>query len=163
MRQLWKSVEDVLDYAIAEEQKAMATYRAFAGQSLSAEMKGLFAGFAADEARHAGRLLSMKKDKPQPLTAAQLALLPRARLPRSADGGELTVEAAYQFAIRAEKNAAELYTMLGQMSPDPAIQNAFESLAADEQGHGAKLVADLEKRRASAGFLTKPFRFVTKT
>ncbi len=54
MRQLWNSVEEVLDYAIAEEQKAMANYRAFAGQSASAEMKRLFAGFAVDEARHAG-------------------------------------------------------------------------------------------------------------
>ena len=162
MRQLWKSVEEVLDYAIAEEQKAIVTYRAFASQSVSAEMKRLFAGFAVDETRHAGKLLSMKRDKSASLAVTAVASLPRPRLPRSADGEELTVGAAYKFAIKAEKNAADLYTMLGQMSLDPEIQDAFRSLAADEQGHGAKLVADLEKRRASAGFLTKLFRFVTQ-
>ena len=126
-------------------------------------MKSLFAGFAADETRHAAKLLSMRKGKPQPLAATQLASLPRPRLPRSAEDAELTVEAAYRLAIRAEKNAVELYSTLGQMSPDPEIQDTFKSLAADEQGHMAKLVSDLDKHRSSAGFLTKLFRFVTKT
>ncbi len=161
MKQLWQSADEVLDYAIGEEKKAVVTYSAFAKQSVSEEMRTLFEGFAREEARHAGRLMAMKTDKPRPLSAPDLAAIPRPRLPRSADGEELTVEAAYQLAIQAEKNAADLYTALGRMSAEPAIQDAFTSLATEEQAHGAKLAADLEKRRASAGFLTKLFRFVS--
>ena len=159
MGQLWKSVDDVLDYAIAEEHRAVFVYRSFAKQAASAEMRRVFTAFVADEVEHFKKLLKLRKASTMTLTEGSLATLKprRARLP---EGELVEPEAAYRFAIRAEKSARSLYMTLGEMAEDAKIRQVFETLAAEELGHQAKLEAELKERKSEAGFFKGLLRLV---
>jgi len=159
MGQTWKSVNDVLDYAIREEQQAVFVYRAMGHQAPSEGMKELFGGLEADETSHLKKLLKLRKATTFTVTDGSLSTLPHRRTVRLPADGVVDAEAAYKFAIRAERNARELYWLFSQMAAEPAIQQLLGTLAAEEQAHEAKLEADLAKRRTQRGFLRRLFRF----
>jgi len=152
MGQFWTSVNDVLDYAIGEGQKAVFTYRAFAREADSAEMRRIFSGLVADEVAHFKKLLKLRKASTFTVTDGSLGgLKPRpVKLP---PGHLREPAAAYRFALQTEKSACELYTMLSQMAKEPEIRQVFETLAAAEQGHRAKLENELEQGKSAIGFL----------
>ena len=151
MGQMWKSVDDVLDYAISEEHRAVFVYRSFAKQAASAEMRKIFTGFMADETEHFKKLLKMRKASDVTLTEGSLAAL-KPRVARLPEGELVEPEAAYRFAIRAEKSAQSLYATLAEMAENPKIQQVFETLADEELAHQAKLEAELKGRQSPAGF-----------
>lgn len=156
---LWSSPDDVLDYALAEERKAEALYRALESQAPSAKLKALFADLASAERGHFGKLLKMRKATAASLDANELLHhIPRPRRATLEARGITDVASAYRYAIRAEKSAACLYATLGEMTTNPKVRRTFEWLVQEELQHKATLEADRAKREGSS-FLKKLFRF----
>mgnify|MGYP000097264876 CR=1 FL=1 len=162
MGQLWKSVEEVLEYAMAEEQKAVALYRLFAEQSPSDELRTLFGGLVTAEMGHFKKLAKMRRATEATLVARRLHRLPRPPATSLLDAGIADVASAYRYAIRAEKQAQDLYAMLAGMATEPKVRDAFQMLADEELGHKSLLEADLEKRQSKGGFLKRLFRLAPK-
>ena len=56
----WKSIQDVIDYAIGEENQAIALYREMAASAESAEVGEILYGFAEEELVHRAKLTRLK-------------------------------------------------------------------------------------------------------
>jgi rubrerythrin len=63
-----------------------------------------------------------------------------------------SVDAALDFAIQNEQDASDFYTELAAKMEKPNMKQAFESFAAEEMGHKAKLEA---VKKGKIGKLTK--------
>ena len=162
MAQLWKSADEAIHYALAEEQKAVALYRLFADQAPSAKLKALFGELVQEEMGHFRKLMKMQKITAAALAASGLGRLPHPRSASLEASGITDVESAYRFAIRAEKGAIRLYALLGQMAQSPDARETFEMLAREELDHKTKLEADIQARLATGGFLKRLFRLVAR-
>jgi len=158
MTHLWKTAEDALDYALAEEQKAVAIYRTLEGQAPSRKLKELFGELATEEEAHFKKLLRMRRATSASLEAAGLGRLPRPRRLSLESAGISDIESAYRYAIRAENGAARFYATMADMVGDPKIRKTLNVLVQEELGHKAKLEADLASRRSGRGFLKRLFR-----
>ncbi len=161
MAHLWKSVDEVIHYALGEEQKAVALYRLFADQAPSAKLKALFEGLVQEEMGHFRKLVRTRRATAASLAASGLGRLPHPQGASLDASGITDVESAYRFAIRAERGAFRLYSLLAEMAGMPDVRATFEMLAREEAGHKEKLEADLQKRLDRGGFLKRLFRLVT--
>jgi rubrerythrin len=59
-----------------------------------------------------------------------------------------SVDAVLDFAIKGEQDASDFYTELASKMEKPHMKQAFESFAAEERGHKAKLEAVKEGKMA---------------
>jgi len=57
----FKSINDILDFAIDEEQKAVDFYSELAENSKTDEMREVFEEFAQEEVKHKARLIGVKE------------------------------------------------------------------------------------------------------
>ncbi|MBM4036612.1 MAG: hypothetical protein FJ291_33165, partial [Planctomycetes bacterium] len=112
----------------------------------------VFEGFVADETTHMEKLLKARKASSLTVQQGSLSSLPRPRAVRLPADGLADAPAAYRFAIRAEKSAWALYSVLAQMAAEPRIRRTFEFLAAEEMSHRTKLEAGLKALKSSRGF-----------
>ncbi|HPD17936.1 MAG TPA: ferritin family protein [Planctomycetota bacterium] len=162
MQHLWKSVDEVLDYALGEEQKAVITYKAFARQAGTAELRRVFEGFVDEETAHFKKLLRMKKSGNVSLPGDGLNSLPRPKGGKLPADQIVDAEGAYRFAIRAEKAAWELYWVFSEMADDLKIRHVFKLLAEEEKAHRAKLQEEWKQRQSPKGFLKGLVRLLWK-
>jgi rubrerythrin len=56
----WKSIDDILNFAIGEEQAAFEFYTRLAGQALAPDMRATFESFANEEMKHKVKLEAIK-------------------------------------------------------------------------------------------------------
>ncbi len=133
----WSSVNEVLDFAIREEEKAAEFYTELAQQVEDPAIRETLKEYAAEEMRHKAKLESLKSRgvelHPSRLEALDLKV------------AEYTVEIEVQpdmsyqdlliLAMKKEKAAHDLYTDLAAASSDTAIKEAFLSLAQEESNH----------------------------
>lgn len=153
MKHMWGSVDEVLDYALGEEQKAVITYKAFARQAGTAELRRVFEGFVDEETAHFKKLLRMKKSASVSLPGDGLSSLPRPKGGKLPADQIVDAEGAYRFAIRAEKAAWELYWVFSEMAGDPKVRETFRMLAEEEKAHRVKLQEEWKQRQSPKGFL----------
>jgi len=162
MGQMWKTVEEALDYAILEERSAVFTYRAFAQRAATPELRGLFEGFVADEKEHFEKLLKLRKASSVTVENGSLSALPKPQKVTLPADGLVDAAVAYRYAIRAERAAWELYWVFSQMTKEPKIRETFEFLAAEELQHKEKLEAALKAHKSPKGLFRGLIRLLRK-
>jgi rubrerythrin len=130
------SVNEILDFAIKEEEKAAAFYTVLAGRMEKPWMKTVFNQFAKEELGHKAKLLGIKegrllepaKEKVMDLKIAEYVI-----------DVEPTPDMSYQdaliLAMKAEKAAYRLYLDLAAANEDNGIKNTFLALAQEEANH----------------------------
>ena len=59
----FKSVEEILDFAIGAEQEAVNFYSDLAARSKNEQIRKVFLEFAGEEMKHKSRLLGIKEEK----------------------------------------------------------------------------------------------------
>ncbi len=130
------SIDQVLDYAIEQENEAFIFYQKLAEQSQNTEMQQTFQGFAREELGHKNRLIAMKEGKPIRLTKDTVPNLGIAdyvvEVPVHPDMG---YQHALITAMRNEKKAYKLYMDLAALIEDADLQEVFFSLAREEANH----------------------------
>jgi rubrerythrin len=132
----WHSIDEVLDFAISEEEAAAAFYTQLAEQMAQPVMRQVFEEFAAEEKKHKEKLLAVKaggaletpKEKVLDLKVAEYVV----DVEPSAGMG---YQEALIVAMKKEKAAFKLYTDLAASTKDERIKATFLALAQEEAKH----------------------------
>ena len=137
------SINDILDFAIDEEQNAVEFYTELASKSTSDEMRKVFEEFAQEELQHKARLASIREQGLFEITFEKVADLKIADyLVNVKPSPEMTYRDALVMAMSKEKAAFKLYTNLARRAPNDQLRDLFLSLAQEESKH--KLRFELE-------------------
>ncbi len=134
--QQWKSVDEILDFAIGQEEQAAAFYIDLAGRMERPWMSKIFKDFSREEEGHKRKLLEVKAGQ-KLLSAAQkvLDLKIGDYLTDVEPGPDLDYQQALVVAMKKEKKAFKMYTDLAEATDDANLQNVFLSLAQEEAKH----------------------------
>ncbi|MFZ4400252.1 MAG: ferritin family protein [Bacteroidales bacterium] len=132
----FENINDILDFAINEEQVAVDLYTKLAENSSSAEVKEIFLDFAKEEIIHKARLLGIKENglfemKPEAVTDLKIGDY----IVNVVPSPTMTYAEALVFAMKKEKAAFKLYTKLADRAPNTDLKNIFLTLAIEESKH----------------------------
>lgn len=139
----FKSVQDILEFAMEQEQKAVDFYKHLASIARSDDMKAIFEQFAKEEIQHKARLNQILTDgimtlQPQVIQDLKVADY----LVSEEPSPDITYEQALVLAMKKEKAAFKLYTNLAEKVDNPELKQIFQLLAIEESKH--KLRFELE-------------------
>jgi len=139
----FNSLEDILNFAIKNEQEAVDFYLRLAKNSKGEEMKVVFEEFAQEEVKHKARLqkikdegtFQFKKEEVMDLNISDY-VVPTVPHP------DMSYPEALTLAMAKEKAAFKLYMRLHSKVADSGLQAVFLDLAQEESKH--KLRFELE-------------------
>jgi rubrerythrin len=139
----FKHVDEILVFAIEQEQKAVDFYTGLAKEAQSEEMKKVFLEFAGEEIKHKQRLTVIREEGVFTMPKQQVADLKIGDyIVEVKASGKLSYEEALVLAMKREKAAFKLYTNLAERAPSDELKEIFETLAMEESRH--KLRFELE-------------------
>lgn len=139
----FKSIDEVLDFAIESEQKAFNFYTKLANQSRNNEMREVFEEFAREEMGHKARLTEIKQTKVFSVSEQDVTDLKISDyVVQNEHSANITYQDALVLAMKREKAAYNLYTKLATKAPNDELKVLFQSLAQEEAKH--KLRFELE-------------------
>ncbi len=132
----WMSSDEILDFAIGEEEGAVKFYTELAEKAVHSAMKRDFLLFANEERGHKAKLIAVKEGKIfQPANEKVLDLkIADYTVDVNPDNVE-SYEDALVVAMKKEKAAFKLYTKLSEMVETEDAKNLFKSLAQEEAKH----------------------------
>ena len=134
---VWESLDDVLDFAIDQEQAAADFYTKLSSSSKNESMREILNGFAEEELRHKSKLLEIKqqgaskligRNKVQDLKVADY-------LVDVEPSDDMGYEDALVVAMKMEKKAFLLYTNMAAAAEDDSIRESLLALANEEAKH----------------------------
>ena len=138
----FKSVKDVLDYAIAREKESYDCYQILIALAKKPDVRSAFESLASDELQHAEKLEAVRTGefKFEPELVGSLGIADKAHSVRIHE--DMSYTDALVVAMRKEKAAFRLYTKLATLSGEAKVKRMFSLLAQEEAGH--KLGLELE-------------------
>lgn len=132
----FKSINDILDFAIDSEQEAVEFYSALASNSKNNEMKVVFEQFAKEEKGHKSRLLIIKDNGSFDIRNEKIIDLKIGDYLVDVEADpNMSYKEALIVAMKKEKSAFRLYTNLADKAPTSELKNIFLSLAQEESKH----------------------------
>ncbi|MCF8303509.1 MAG: ferritin family protein [Bacteroidales bacterium] len=139
----FKSIDDILDFAIQSEQEAVDFYTGLADNARSEDMKQVFQQFAKEEMGHKAKLTNIKeqglyeikKDKVTDLKISDYVV-------NVEPSPDMNYQEALVVAMNKEKAAFRLYSDLADRAMNGDMRELFQSLALEESRH--KLRFELE-------------------
>jgi rubrerythrin len=133
----WESLDDVLDFAINQEQKAADFYAMLSSKMKQESMRALMQDFIAEEMRHKKKLMAIKERGATTIISANKALdLKIADYIVDVDPAEdMSYQDALVVAMKLEKRAFQLYTDMAVMAEDESIKQSLLTLANEEAKH----------------------------
>lgn len=141
------NLNEILDYAIALEQRAVDLYTLIADKAKSEHNRQLFLSFAREEMGHKTKLENVKKGKLEIEVAEKVMDL---KIADYANDVELTDNSSYQtilmYAMKQEKQAFRLYTDLADRAEDPQIRDLFLALAQEEARHKLRFEIEYDEQ-----------------
>jgi rubrerythrin len=142
----FKHADEILVFAIEQEQKAVDFYTGLAKEAHSEEMKKVFLEFAGEEIRHKQRLTRIREEGVFTLPKQQVADLKIGDyIVDVKASGKLSYEEALVLAMKREKSAFRLYTNLAERAPNDELKNIFESLAMEESRHKLRFEVEYDE------------------
>jgi len=132
----WDSVDDILQYAIGQEEEAANLYRKLASETKMPGMRQLYEGFALEEEGHKAKLMTIKADQLlQPARAHTVDMKITDYLVEPEVESDMGYQNALILAMKKEKAAFRLYSDLAERSSDPELKATLLSLAQEEAKH----------------------------
>lgn len=134
--QQWKSVDEVLDFAIGQEEQAAQFYTDLSARMDRPWMSEIFKGFAQEEMGHKKKLQDIKAGKR--LVPAQQKILDLKigdYLVEAETNAKMDYQQALTVAMKKEKKAFKMYTDLAASVSDESLEAIFLSLAQEEAKH----------------------------
>lgn len=132
----FENIDDVLDFAIESEQKAVDFYHQLADRVKNEDMKNIFLEFAQEEVAHKAKLKKIKEEKVFIASSESISDL---KISDYVDSVVIKPNMSYQealiVAMNREKAAFNLYTRLSKKTNVPELQNIFKMLAQEESKH----------------------------
>jgi rubrerythrin len=136
MMNTFKTIDEVLDFAMEGEQNAVDLYTALANQTDNTEMRDTFIQFAREEMGHKARLLEIKTEGTagyEPASVTDLKISDYLSVVQPA--ANMDYRQALILAMSNEKAAFRLYTRLAADCNQPELKNVFLGLAQEEAKH----------------------------
>lgn len=141
----FRSVDDILDYAISKEQEAFDFYTRLSERAERKEISELLKSFAREEIGHKEKLLNVKTEKklvPSEKKILDLKISDHLKAPQ--EEATLDYQKALILAMKSEKEAFKLYTELSQAADAPEIKDLFAALAQEEARHKLRFEIEYE-------------------
>ncbi|MCF8331036.1 MAG: ferritin family protein [Bacteroidales bacterium] len=139
----FKTMDDILQFAMDEEQKAVDFYAFLAKNARNEDMRDVFEGFSQEEVGHKARLARIREQGLYPTPAKGVADLKIADYQIDVDPHpDMDYQQALVVAMNKEKAAFRLYSDLAKEAPSNEMKELFQSLALEESKH--KLRFELE-------------------
>ena len=143
----FKSADEIIDFAIKEEEKAQAFYTSLAEKVESRHVKETLLSFAEEERGHKAKLLMVKSGKLKMPPGGKVADLKISDYTVDVEPSEgMTYSQALVAAMKAEKAAFRLYNNLADSAEDPALKNLFLGLAQEEAKHKLRLEIEYDEQ-----------------
>ena len=142
----WKSVEDVLDFAIEQEEEAAAFYTELAANAEKPWMKTVFVQFAKEEMGHKNKLLNVKKGgilKPTKEKIIDLKI--GDYLVEVEASPKMEYQDALIVAMKKEKAAFRLYSDIAAQAEDESLRDTFLALAQEEAKHKLRFEVEYDE------------------
>lgn len=139
----FESMDDILDFAIQQEQEAVDFYNLLSGNAKNEDMKKVFLQFAQEEIGHKAMLTKIKQEGILSSEVKNITDLKISNYVSSIEPKEdMTYQEALVLAMNREKNAFKLYSDLAEKATSQEMKNIFLTLAQEESKH--KLRFELE-------------------
>jgi len=139
----FQNVNEILNFAMEQEQKAVEFYTTMANNSKSDDMQKVFEEFAKEEISHKARLQQIQIDGIMTLSEEKVHDLKIADYTIAQEPtADMTYEEALKLAMSKEKVAFKLYTALSERIDNQSLKKLFQLLAIEESKH--KLRFELE-------------------
>ena len=141
------TVDEILDYAINQEQEAADFYETVADTAETAQMKKLLLEFAEEEKSHKAILEAVKTGEHE-LTPEEevLDLKISDYLVEIESTDNLTYQDALIIAMKRERAAYELYSDMAAKVPESHLKEVLEGLAKEEAKHKLFFEAEYDER-----------------
>ena len=132
----FESVEELLDFAIKEEEDAAKFYKELAGKMDRPWMKDVFEQFSREEEGHKAKLQKVK--------SGQIADLPKDKvldlkigdyLVAAEVSGDMDYQQALIVAMKKEKEAFRMYSDLASVAQTADLKEVLAGLAQEEAKH----------------------------
>lgn len=143
----FESVDEVLDFAIRDEEEAAKLYARLAQKMDTPRMREIFESFAREELEHKNKLLDAKKGKV--LVNVQRKILDLKLAEQLMDvppTEDLDYQQALILAMKAEKAAFQLYSKLAEVADSDDVRMMLEELAREEAAHKLRFELEYEDR-----------------
>ena len=144
--ELFKSIDDILDFAIQAEQEAVEFYSELARMSKDVNISEIFTGFAKEEIGHKSKLINIRESG---LLTLGEGKIPDMKVSDYLVDVEAKANMNYQealiLAMKKEKAAFRLYMDLSEKTTDPGFKNIFVSLAMEESKHKLKFEIEYDE------------------
>jgi len=140
------TVDEILDFAIKEEENAANFYKELAEKMKREWIKQAFLDFAKEEMKHKAILLKIKKDNtitsvPQKVLDLKIVENLKKEMVITDD---LDYREALLIAMKAEKEAYLLYSLLAAQTNDQETKNLLTMLANEEAKHKLKFETEYD-------------------
>jgi len=141
------TVDEILDYAIGQEQLAADFYADMAKRVEKGGMKDIFLEFSAEEERHRDKLLNVKQGD-QELSAHQEVV--DLKITDYLVDVEATKNISYQdaliVAMKRERAAFRLYSDMAEKVTEASLKDVFLGLAKEEAKHKLFFESEYDER-----------------
>jgi len=143
----FKSVDEILDFAIRKEEESAQMYTDLAAKMEKAYMRDVFESFAREEEGHKKKLLDIKKGKLLVPAAARILDLKIAEYVTDvAPSPDIDYQEALILAMKKEKEAFRLYTDLADATDDSALRVTLLGLAQEEAKHKLRFEVEYDEQ-----------------
>lgn len=133
----WESLDDVLDFAIDQEQAAADFYAKLAANVKNESMREVLEGFVQEELRHKSKLIAIKEREAGSLV--NIRTVPDLKVADYLVDVNPTDDMGYEdalvVAMKMEKRAFQLYTDMAAKTEDDSIRQSLLALANEEAKH----------------------------
>ena len=137
------SLDDILDFAIGNEEEAYQFYTGLAEKMDNPRLSTIFEEFAGQEKSHRDKLLAVKEGQEIAMPRETVTDLKIADYLADVEPGpDMDYSAALVVAMKKEKKAFRLYNDLAEKAGDENAVNLFRFLAQEEARH--KLILETE-------------------
>jgi rubrerythrin len=142
----FRSTDEILDFAISEEETAAEFYTHLARTMDNAWICRVFEDFATEEVVHKQKLLLVKEDKLLLPAEDQIMDLRRSDYLVDVQPSEtLEYRDVLDLAMDKEKAAFKLYNDLAESTEDATLRSMFLALAEEEAKHKLRFEVEYEK------------------
>lgn len=132
----FKSIDDILDFAINAEQEAVDFYNQLAENSKTQDMRHVFTSFAQEEMEHKTRLTKIKSEGLYQFEKKKIVDLKISDYTVNVKPSpEMSYRDALMLAMKKEKAAFKLYYELSERANNDEMKDIFLSLAQEESKH----------------------------
>jgi rubrerythrin len=132
----FKNINEILDFAIQNEQQAADFYEKLSNDSKEKTMRDMFAQFSEEEKGHKARLLKIKDEGVYEAKNEDILDMKISDYLVSVKASDtMTYQEALILAMKREKAAFKLYMKLAKIAPSEEFVILFRNLANEEAKH----------------------------